>query len=84
MFSGRPMLPPVMLAVSAVASRTTRMSRSVYEVIEVSVTAPKSYSRLRSASRNSSVNGSSNCVNCSRSPRATDGRVVVNGLPRML
>ena len=30
------MLPPVMLAVSAVASRTTRTSRSVYEVIEVS------------------------------------------------
>ena len=30
------------------------------------------------------MNGSSSCVNCSRSPSVTAGRVVVNGLARML
>jgi hypothetical protein len=42
MFAGRPMLPPVMLAVRAVASRTTRTSRSVKDVIDVSSAPPKS------------------------------------------
>ena len=69
--------PPVTLAVSAVASRTTRMSRLVKDVTDVRLTPPNAYRRFTSPRRNSSVNGSWSCVNCSRGPSVTGGRVVV-------
>src|SRR5439155_9456271 len=81
---GSPKLPPVTLAVSAVASRTTRMSRLVKDVTDVRLTPPNAYRRFTSPRRNSSVNGSWSCVNCSRGPSVTGGRVVVYGLARIL
>ena len=66
MFAGSPIEPPVMLAVSAVASRRTSTLRLVYEVIDVSVAAPSLYERFTSPSVKPSVYGSANCVNCSR------------------
>jgi hypothetical protein len=83
-FGGRPMEPPVMLAVSAVASRTTRMSRWVYEVIDARAMSPNLYLMERSPSPNLSVYGSLIWVNCWSGPRVTAGRVVVKGLARML
>ncbi len=53
-----------MLAVSAVASRTCRMSRWVYEVTDVRSTLPNLYFKLRSPSQNLSVKGSPVWVNC--------------------
>src|SRR5260221_13100426 len=84
MFSGRPRLPPVTLPVSAVASRTTRMSRFVNDVIEDSVAGPKSYFIVRSPSENLSVNGSETWMNCLVPPRVTAGRGVGVGVSRML
>src|SRR5260370_32410191 len=80
MFGGRPIEPPVMLAVRAVASRTTRMSRWVYVVIEVRLAGPKSYFQFRSASTNVSVKGSLIWVKSWRSPSVTAGRGAVEGL----
>jgi hypothetical protein len=52
MFAGSPMLPPVILAVSAPASRRTSTCRFDQELIDVSVVpAPRLYERLTSPRR---------------------------------
>ncbi len=74
----------VTLPVSCEASRVTRMSRSVYELTDVSTAGPKSNSIVRSPRKKSSSKCSSSWRYCSRSPMSTRGSVVVNGLARML